>query len=500
MRIVSTFLIALLIFPVFIFCFKISSLNLPPLSEWGSVLLITIIQAGLSAGCSVFIGIIGALGLLKNSVNEYHQKLSQKKQYIPLLELFCLLPALLPVLIPVMAWINVAEYFFHVPFSVMTVIIIHILINIGLVSVFFSRVFSVQVGNLSAWAYVHSVSRLMLLKKIIFYECRRDIALIFFLVFSFCFTSFSVPLLVGGMSGQTLEVLIAEKLKNPVEWSEAVSLFGVEVLFLFIFFFILYSQSRQVDYLSQKTGYVLPLRSAVILPLLPSILLCLGLLDVVFSKIAWNDFLIIWPIVFPSWGQTLLLGVGTGFTVLILLYWVAFCSRSLFLRKFLMAYACSSVAFMGFAFLLIGRDDSLGVLCKWILGLSLLFLPALYRLLGETIIRRLKNQIALADLMGASLKMSFLKVIAPQCTPIFFFLAGVAAFWACGDFAYSSIVSFSDHQHLAMLIQDVFASYRFELATILIWILIFSGVICFSLFSVAAVIFHKRIYLSKKLL
>ena len=50
-----------------------------------------------------------------------------------------------------------------------------------------------------------------------------------------------------------------------------------------------------------------------------------------------------------------------------------------------------------------------------------------------------------------------------------------------------------------MLIQDVFASYRFELATILIWMLIFSGAVCFSFFSITALIFYKKNIFSEKM-
>ena len=489
-------LIALLIFPVFIFCFKISFVQLPPFSQWIGVLLATVLQAGLSAFFSILVGLIGALGLL--SLHKSIEGFPKETQRTKMWELFCMLPALLPALISVVAWINVAEYFVQIPFSLMTVVVVHVLINSGLVSVFFARVFHLQAGNLSAWAYVHGISRMRFLKKILFYECRKDVLLIFFLIFSFCFTSFSIPLLIGGMSGQTLEVLIAEKLKDPFTWPEAIALFGIEALFLCLFFFFLYRQTQQFSQISKSRNYVLPLRSVLILPILPSVLLCIGLMDVVFSVTAWEDFVRIWPVVISSWFQTILVGIGTGFVVLLFLYWIAFCSRSLFLRKFLMAYAASSTAFMGFAFLLIGEDGALWIWLKWVLGLSLLFLPALYRLMGETFIQRLKNQILLTDLMGASQRMSFFKVIAPQCTPVFFFLAGVAAFWACGDFAYSSIVSISDQQHLAMLIQDVFASYRFELATILIWMLIFSGAVCFSFFSITALIFYKKIFFLKK--
>ena len=189
--------------------------------------------------------------------------------------------------------------------------------------------------------------------------------------------------------------------------------------------------------------------------------------------------------------RTLLVGTGTGIFVFVWLSVVAFCLRDLFLRRFLVAYYGSSVAFMGFAFLLIGSDGPLELWFKGSLGLSLLFLPPVWRLMGESLSRRLGNQIQLADLMGAGRKMSFSKIVFPQSVNVFLFLSGVSAFWASGDFAYSSIVA-GEEAHLALLIQDLFSSYRFELATALTWLLIFTGMCCFSLFVGVSFVFYKK--------
>ena len=478
----SVIIIALVLFPVFIFIFKIPLLRFPPSSEWINVLLFTLLQAGLSAVLSVFFGIFGALGLCCF----FHYK------YKWVLELFCLLPALLPPLVSVLAWINFSENFFSFPFSFFCVLVVHILMNIGLSSVFFSRLFYSQTGSLSAWAFLHNVSRFPFLRKILFFELKKDVVLVFLLVFSFCFTSFSVPLLVGGVSGQTLEVFIAEKLKDPVTWPEAMTLFMIETFFIFLFFALLYGRIGKKEEFTQKKHqlYLLPCLPFLILPVLPAALVFFGLGDVFHSDKIWQDFFLIKETFFSYWMNTLLVGIGTGCCVLLLLFLVAFCLRDLFLRHFLIAYSSSSAAFMGFAFLLMGSDGRLMVLLKWSLGLSLLFLPTLYRLMGESTLSRLKNQVCLMDLMGASRILSF-KVIWPQCASAFFFLAGVGAFWACGDFAYSSIVS-GGQGHLALLIQDLFASYRFELATILTWVLILSAVVCFSLFTGVAFVLHKK--------
>lgn len=479
-------LISLVLFPVLVFLFKIPLLRFPRSSQWIEVLLSTLLQAGLSAFFSVLLGIFGALGLCV-VFPKYIKKGG--------VELFCLLPALLPPLIPVLAWVNVSEFFMHFPFSFFSVLTVHVLMNVGLVSVFFSRLFCSQMGDLSAWAFLHGITRWSFLERILFFEMRKDITLIFLLIFSFCFTSFSVPLLVGGVSGQTLEVFIAEKLKDPFSWPEAMALFLVETIFIFILFSLLYGrEERNVQIKDKKKLYLLPSLPFVALPVLPALLIFFGLGDVFSSKTVWQDLSVIKMDLTLAGIQTVLVGMGTGVCVLFLLSAVAFCLRDLFLRRFLIAYSGASVAFMGFAFLLIGSDGPVEILLKWSLGLGLLFLPALYRLMGESLLRRLKNQIRLVDLMGAGKVMSFTKITWPQCASPFFFLSGIAAFWACGDFAYSSIVG-GELGHLAMLIQDLFASYRFELANVLTWILIFIGIFSFSFFAGVAFVLRKKSYL-----
>ncbi len=511
----SVFLISLVLFPVFVFLFKVPFIPISLDFDWIEVLCSTFLQASLSTFFSIGFGIFGALGLC----------LLTKKRINPLgLELFCLLPALLPPLIPVLAWINVSEFFFKFPFSFYSVLWVHVWMNTGLVSVFLFRLFCSERDNLSYWAFLHGLSLLAFLKKMLFFEWRKDLLIIFLLVFSFCFTSFSVPLLVGGKTGKTLEVFIAEKLKNPSHWPEALFLFFVETVFIFLFFILLYSKERgslktekktfygQVSYKDIPIFFKAPetIKSFwpglvkknsffifCLLPVFPSLLIFLGLGDVFASPSLWQDLFSIKEAVLKALGRSLLVAVGTGVFVFCLLSAVAFCLRDLFLRRFLIAYSGASTAFMGFAFLLIGSDSPFEVCLKWSLGLSLLFLPALYRLMGESLLRRLKSQIQVSDLMGAGRLMSFIRIIFPQVSYGFLFLAGVSAFWACGDFAYSSIVAGSE-VHLALLIKDLFSSYRLELSTALTWLLIFTGMFCFSLFAGGAFFCHKKLGLRKK--
>ena len=421
---------------------------MPLSSEWFFVLLNTTAQAGLSTLLSVVLGAIGALGL---------SAFQQKQKKLLALEFFCLLPALLPPLVTVFSYMSVTELFFRFPFSLLAVITTHVLMNTGLCAVFFYRTWQARAGLLPAYAFLHGSSRLNLLKKWILFEFKKDTCLIFLLIFAFCFTSFSVPLLVGGVGGQTFEVFIAEKLKIPSKWPSALTLFGLQTVFIFIFFLLIYGKNH-LETTTEKPNklYLLSSWPFIVLPILPSLLIIIGLfINLSDLKSAWSDLLIIKSAIVVAWAQSLLVGIGVGLFTLFLLFAVAFCLRDWFLRQFLTAYIGASTAFMGFAFLLLGSDSNGEVWLKWCLGLSLLFLPALYRLRGESVLLKLKTQIESADLMGASLGLSFRKIVYPECWQEFWFLAGVASFWAVGDFAYSSIVT-GDQTHLALLISRGF--------------------------------------------
>ena len=415
------------------------------------------------------------------------------------MDFLCLLPALLPPLVSVLAWMNISDIFFIFPFSLSSVIIAHVFINTGLASVFFARLLTQYTSSLSAWAFLHKISTLKFLKVILFFELKKECLLIFLILFAFCFTSFSVPLLVGGIKTQTIEVFLANKLKDPALWPEAMALFFIETFFIFILFFLLYKIKKTETTLTKKSKklFLLPQPFLLLFPVLPAILVIVGMLRF-FSLKTFKDFFLIKEQIFLAGLKTLCLGIGTGFATLGLLCIIAWGIRDLFLRRFLIAYTGASTAFMGFAFLLLGGQGAVSLILKWIFGLSLLFLPSIYRLLGESSLSKLKNQVHLADLMQASFSQTFQKIIWPQCGSVFCFLAGIAGFWACGDFAYSALVLESGEGHLALLIQDLFSSHRFALATLVTWILIFLSSICFAIFGGMAFVLHKKFSFSAR--
>ena len=464
-------LAALLLSPVLFFFLKAHFFTLPEFSRWRGVLIWTFLQAFLSAAGALVLGLLG-VGALS----------SFKPRVRVILEVFCLGPALLPPLVCVLSWVQVWELFAPWAPGLSHVVTAHVFMNMGLVCVFLSRLFCLNAPLLWAFAQSAGVSKKLFLIRFLFYEMRKDLIFIFWLVFSVCFVSFSVPLLAGGGRGRTLEVLIAEKLKDPALWPEAGGVFGVEVLFLALLFLVFYTfKKKSLDPLGVFKNFQFSYSKAgVIWPLIPGGLLVLGLIKGM-SVLGLQDLIPLKGVVLKAGGQSLMVGMGAGLGAALLLSWALFCLQSGFLRKFLMSYAVSSTAFMGFCFLVLGSDHFLWVMFKWTAGLSLLFFPALYRLMGESLAGRAVQKVRVAELMGAGALLSFVKIVWPGARSGILFLSGVGAFWAVGDFAYSGLVG-GGEMNLALLIQDVFASYRLELAGVLNLMLLLIGALCFLFF------------------
>ena len=543
-RTISFLMVGVLCFPPLVFLFNIPFIRFPTDTEWIKVLILTIVQATLSAGGAVVVGLVGALGLVTC------QKLKRGA------EVFCLLPTFLPALVCVPAWMSLWEHTgARVPFNFFMVVGVHVLIHAPLLSVFIACMLRLQTRGLAAWAFVHGISKWGFLKKILFSNGLKDLTLIFLLVFAFCFTSFSVPLLVGGKSGQTLEVLIASKLKHPQQWPQAMALFSMEALFLFLFFMALYrlppgktlktfpwaeslsspheassfprkrestshnqqditppvQASSPPDTVSSPHETSSPPHEASSFPrkrestphpflydmlpggkvlskvflaeaFLPSVLLVGGLFHNLFSPRAWEGVFHIAALLPAVVARTLLLGLGVGGFCFVLLCGVSFTAQIRWFRKFLLSYYACSVALTGFAFLGLGSEGALWTGFRWVGGLSLLLFPLLYRVMGESLLNKLNSPIQVALLMGAGPGLIFTHIIWPLCLKPFLFLSGLAAFWATGDFTYSALVSYSGPGHLALLIQDVFATYRFELASLLVILLMITGGGCFLFF------------------
>lgn len=461
------FFAVFLLSPFLILFFHLPDVSLPLTEELIWNLRNTFLQATISSFGSVLLGLWGAGGLLS----------LRKSRARFIWEFIFLLPNFIPPLFVVLAIFKCVNPFVM---GVLGVAGIHIFINAGLVAVLWARVLEGRVGGLAELALIEGTGRLRF-TLIMLSMLKRELLLIFGLIFSVCFASFSVPLLAGGDQGTTLEVLIYEKVKLASLWSEALGIALLQAVFLFVLsFWTLKNRHvnrdfyRHLHLLSFPSGL---LGGAIVLAVLIwglgsgvirgyEQLLQIGWsLDEIASKTLW----------------TLFLSFTVGGVCFALLQVLLLLLPSVFLQGFLRGYLAPSTALTGFALMLVGSNEGPWMYLKIILALTLILLPFLYRLGWEQEWTRLQTQFESAHILGASHWMIYRKILLPQSAPMAGLLAGLAALWTSGDFAISGLLA-SDDFSLALVVDSLLSFYRLNAATTLSLLLILVGGFCFFFF------------------
>ena len=471
-----------LLFPFFVFSFHLKSLDWPRETSFFSIFFMTLVQAGLSAFLSLILGLLGSRGLLS---------IAHKKGYF-ILEGLVLLPCLIPPLLLVLSLLNWIEHIIPFPFGFSMLIFSQTLVYTGLCAVAFTRIFLKEVSFLSEWAYLQGSSSWLFLKTLVKTVLKKDLKILFVLIFVSCFTSLSMPLLTAGGSFFSLEFFIYEKLKDPQLWPQALSLVFFQSLFVFYICWKVFSTHLPSDLqFSFKKVYLLPHYFFFLIPFGAVVLSLGGLLFIS----DWSVFLRIFSfksILFSASLNSLILSFGVGALTLFSLFCMSFSFQNRKARKFVVSFMPPGFSFVGFAFLLWPFYGKGIVLIKWIFGLSLLFFPWVYRFRGERALEQLSDQVETARFLGASWWLVFRQILWPQSRGVFFLCAGLSSFWACGDFAYSLIVS-GGHWNLSLLIYDFFSSYRFDEAILLSWLLLFLSFFVLLFWLGVALVFDKKL-------
>ncbi len=479
MRILKLAILLLLFLPFLLWWDGLKNIDQVFSEELASAILRTSLQAFVSAVLSLAFGLIGAMGLASIS----------SRKFLRFSEILFLLPNFMPPLFLLVSVLSLWTHFLTFPYGFWGVVIFHALINMGLVSVFLYRSWSSRFGELMELSYVEACSRWRFLTKVIWPLGRSELSFLFLFVFSICFTSFAIPLIVGSGGGETLEVLIFEKLSLGRDLKGAFAIALVQSLFILLFSFLirpsftnLKSSQSSLPLLSWSFGFY-PVALASVLSFAGLLLFSLeGFHQAQALNLFGSEFrqALLW---------SLAVGLGVGLLLLLLFaLWLA--SGKLQIEdRLLLGYVAPSAALVGFVILFLSPQASeLGQYLKLIFGLGLILFPALFRLSGLRLLEDLQRQVQVAEVFGANSIFIFRQVIWPQVMGPVCRLAGLGAFWACGDFTYSAIVTESDFT-LALQIKSLLSFYRLEAALLLIWPLFAVGVLCYSFFGGLAYVF-----------
>ena len=463
-------IIFVLSFPTFALLFLIQNLiqewEWLSWSEWLSVLGFTILQAFLSAFFSLLFGYWSAGSILKRkgAVRVY-------------LEIFYLIPSIMPTLFVIISTMSVFNLMGELPEGLVGIVILHGVIHIGLVSIALANAMEYRLGNLADLARIDGANHFQFHLKVLLPLLKREILLIGFLVFSTCFASFSIPLVVGGLQGTTIEVLIYEKMRDIQGGSAAIylSLLQVGLLFAFSFFIGPLKSTPPKIPVRGLTHWCLPFA------MVPGVICGACVLLGQFWQIPeglrqWKhlelNFSWLWPLVWQSFS----ISGGVGLLLLIILGLILYGLPSKWFQKYLIGYTSPSAALTGLVFSILAMGE--WIPWKLVAGIAIISLPFCYRFIVDSAIHSLKGQIQVAQIMGASHGFIFRNVVWPQMSVTCGTAAGLGALWACGDFAFSSMVAESEIT-LALKIKNLLNSYRLELSVLLSWVMLICGGILF---------------------
>lgn len=478
------FLCILLIAP---FCFFGLQWELLP---WEQVLPLlsvfcwTLFQALASAGGSLILAILSSLGLLY---------FAQKKYYV-FIEALVVLPCFLPPLLLVLSFVQIVEKIMPFPFGLMALISVQILSFTGLCAVALTRRILKSAGSFSEWAYVHGASSRSFFKMLLKSVLWKDVQILFILVFTSSFTSLSFPFLVAGSSLFSLEFFIYENLKNVDLWPQTMSLILFQSFFIFFICWRFFSKgSSSLLPLSHKKILLLP---KALLALIPFSILALsvGGLFLILERKAFLELFALRHLILHSALNSLIVSLTSGFLILIFLIFMSLSFQNRFMRRFIASFTPPGTAFMGLVFLMIPLYGKTFILIKWIGGLSLLIFPWIYRFQGERVLESMTNQVETARFLGAGWGLIFRDIIFQQNRKLFFLCAGLTGWWVCGDFSYSLIVSHGEW-NLALLVYDLFSSYRLDEAVLLSWLLLLFSFFIFLFWMGVAFVFDKKLIL-----
>lgn len=460
--------------PLILLATHFAEIRLPAGDETFDTLWVTFVQAFASASTSMIFGIAGAAGLAWMQ-DRFDEKAGRSA------ELFVLVPNLVPVLVLLLAVFKFA------PFARgwTGVVFVHALLNSGLVAVVVHRLLRDEIGPVAELAWIEGASRSLFLLRGALPMIAGELRTVFLSVFALCFASFSIPLMIGGARATTLEVLIWQKVRIAADWPEAIGLAALQAGAVIALSLLLRRSEPRSSSSGTSRGRRLPLlgsRLGLALILLPSLLVVSGLFDSLVRGV--NQLLTLEPLLreLPrAIAGSMLVGVGTGFLTAMVLFVIAYADPRGRARTILLGYVAPSAALTGFALLIAWRETGTATFAKLIIGLTLVGVPAFYRLRWDAALQALRGQRIIAWSLGASDAQIFREIVWPQTIAPACFIAGLASLWAWGDFAFSSIIA-ERSITVALLTRGLLDSYRLPAATALVWMVVLGGAMSFAFF------------------
>lgn len=388
-----------------------------------------------------------------------------------------LLPQILPSIFSILIAFSIWKPF---PMGTTGIAFIFLMVHLGFAVVFMHTATIERLSSFPAVAEIFGIKKLLFLRKIFFPIIRSDLLSCFLMVFIFCFSSFSIPLVAGGGRDTNMEVLIFEKIFINQNWSSAWTIGILQSLFLSLMsMFLLSSKVSNKneffhgEYLKSNIGYV-----AVIIYLF----LYLGGYGLgVFQ--ALPDYAAVFNFFSDIWNATL---NTIKFFILYLLLSAGLLYLWLydFVQNHKMNFAvhliAASTTIVGFAFYLTFPTSKDWDLFKVPLAMSILVFPVLFKSFLEKPLIDLQDQVVTAKVFGVSYHQIVFHVLLRRIQkPIgvwFCFLS----IWFLSDFAILRALG-TQTETLGLMAQSFLSGYRLSYAYLLSVYILFVWIVVLAL-------------------
>lgn len=460
----------LLLSPYLIWIARISKWSMPASTEWWPALTTAFAQAILSSSVSLFAGWILFLALQTWPAG-------RPRTFV---EFGLLLPNMVPPLFVALGLLNLVTYFVQFPYGVGAVISAHVLLNSGLVAIALDRLVHSRLGGMAEVCWIMGANPALFWRKVAWPYLRADLACLYLFVFSLCFTSFSLPLLLSGDRASTLEVVIYDTIRVEGRWDKAVLLAAFQALVLLAMAWLLPQPFWPPRPARQNLSY-LSWRPGRWLVVVPAAVLFIGWIAGAMAGFAadWDSDLI--SLLVPAALTTFILALAVGLLHLLIFLVIAFVSPHAKLRRFLNGYLSPSPVITGFALLLVPGEGDVWNILKTVMALTLISVPLLYRWIVHSALAGISGQIGMARTLGASWSSILFEIVWPQVSSPLMRACGLAALWASGDFALTGILA-GNVTTLPLVMEDLIGNYRMEMAQVLMIPLVAIGLGTYYLF------------------
>lgn len=382
--------------------------------------------------------------------------------------------ALTPILLPsLFTLLSIMPWLDKIPRGIVSMSVAHMFVYTGFVTLWMIDYIENNLISLAEVCYVQGISKTRFVFKVLFPLIWKDLIFVLGLVFAFCFTSFSIPLILGGGRGTTIEILIFEKIRISGDYSTATALTFIQTLFLASLALVL-SRSKKLEIKNEYVG-----NSRILSSTLGFVLFCIfslvyfgGYFFQILSSLDVIDFdLFTTPVMASIYLNTLALGVGSSIFALVFLSIYTFLFQKNWFFKFNEVYLTPSVSIVGLLFLFVWPTSGEASYLRLIMAQIFIFLPSMIKIYLHPQLLGIHPQEQIAELSGASYGQIWYKIRWPQTLPSLGVIASLVGVWSICDFSISRILM-SANSILSLEILTLMSGYRLPLATMLSLVLI----------------------------